>query len=167
MGAEGGFIGGDLNTVSLWKPSMSAKLLETQAGGKPTVIFIAGKHCGWDLCCLTPEETRLLYAQTIASTLTSFFARAFSQRQYFDTIEQFFAAAEAGRLKAHQQDWLPPSLLHDALTVAPQVGEWSLGRKPGQRLLLCRTNAGTLLEGSFKIESGRVQSVTVRPRPER
>jgi hypothetical protein len=116
---------------------------------------------------LPDDPTADLYAQTLASTLTSFFARAFSQRQYFDTSEQFFAAAEAGKLRAHQQDWLPPSLLREALTVAPQVGEWSLERKPGQRVLLCRTNAGTLLEGSFKIETGRVQSVTVRARPER
>ncbi|HPO82784.1 MAG TPA: family 10 glycosylhydrolase, partial [bacterium] len=66
IGAEGGFIGGDLSRVPLWKPAMSAKLLETQASGKPTVIFIAGKNCGWDNYALTPEETRLLYADTIA-----------------------------------------------------------------------------------------------------
>ena len=113
---------------------------------------------------LPDDPTADLYAQVIASTLTSFYARAFSQRQYFDKIEDFFAAAEHGRLKAHQQDWLPPSLLRDALEAAPHVGTWSLEHKPGQRLLLCRTNAGTLLEGSFKIENGRVQSVAVHVR---
>ncbi|MBC7320550.1 beta-galactosidase trimerization domain-containing protein, partial [bacterium] len=66
IGAEGGFIGGDLTKVPLWKPAMSAKLLETQANGKPTVIFIAGKNCGWDHYSLTPAETKLLYADTIA-----------------------------------------------------------------------------------------------------
>lgn len=66
IGAEGGFIGGDLTKVFLWKPAMSAKLLETQASGKPTVIFIAGKNCNWDNYSLTPEETKLLYADTIA-----------------------------------------------------------------------------------------------------
>ena len=116
---------------------------------------------------LPDNPTADLYTQAIASTLTSFYARAFSQRQYFDKIEQFFATAEAGKLKADRRDWLPPSLLHDALAVAPQLGEWWLDHKPGQRLLLCRTNAGTVLEGSFKLEGGRVQSVTVQPRPNR
>jgi len=66
VGAEGGFIGGDLTRESLWKPAMSAKLLETQAGGKPTVVFMAGKNCGWNHYLLTPVETELLYADTIA-----------------------------------------------------------------------------------------------------
>ncbi len=66
VGAEGGFLGGVLGQVPLWKPAMSAKLLETQAAGKPTVIFTAGHHCGFDRCTIPPAETALLYAGTIA-----------------------------------------------------------------------------------------------------
>ena len=93
VGAEGGFIGGDLTRAPLWKPSMSAKLLETQAGGKPTVIFIAGKHCGWDLSCLTPAETRLLYAQTIAHGSSPWYG------MFFDTSDDPGAHA-AGEMNA-------------------------------------------------------------------
>lgn len=66
VGAEGGFLGGVLGNVPLWKPAMSAKLLETQAGGKPTVIFSAGHHCGFDRYTISPAETALLYAGTVA-----------------------------------------------------------------------------------------------------
>ena len=66
IGAEGGFIYGDLRQEALWKPAMSAKLLETQAAGKPTVVFMAGKNCAWNHYLLTPMETELLYADTIA-----------------------------------------------------------------------------------------------------
>jgi hypothetical protein len=66
VGAEGGFLGGVLAQVPLWKPAKSAKLLETQAAGKPTVIFSAGKHCSHDRTTLTPAETALLYAGTVA-----------------------------------------------------------------------------------------------------
>ncbi len=67
LGAEGGFLYYDLRTSPLWKPGMTAKLLETQAAGKPTVIFIAGANKGWDEYLLTPAETKLLYADTIAN----------------------------------------------------------------------------------------------------
>lgn len=67
LGAEGGFLYYDLRKAHLWKPGMTAKLLETQAGGKPTVIFIAGANKGWDEYLLTGAETRLLYADTVAN----------------------------------------------------------------------------------------------------
>ncbi len=67
LGAEGGFIYHDLRTVPLWKPGMTAKLIETQAAGKPTVVFIAGANKGWDEYMLTPAETKLLYADSLAN----------------------------------------------------------------------------------------------------
>ena len=79
VGAEGGFIGGDLRKSSLWKPSMSAKLLETQAGGKPTVVFIAGKNCGWDRYALSAPETKVLFAQTIACGASPWYGMFFPE----------------------------------------------------------------------------------------
>lgn len=73
VGAEGGFLGGVLGQAPLWKPAMSAKLLETQAGGKPTVIFSAGHHCGFDRYTIPPAETALLYAGTIAHGASPWF----------------------------------------------------------------------------------------------
>ena len=67
LGAEGGFLYYDLRTSPLWKPGMAAKLLETQASGKPIVVFIAGANKGWDEYLLPPTETKLLYADTIAN----------------------------------------------------------------------------------------------------
>jgi len=67
LGAEGGFLYYDLRSSPLWKPGMTAKLLETQASGKPTVVFIAGANKGWDEYLLPPTETKLLYADTIAN----------------------------------------------------------------------------------------------------
>jgi hypothetical protein len=67
LGAEGGFIGGDLTRVPLWKPGLTARLLETQAGGKPTIIFSAASLKPWTFSMLPNAELRLLYADSIAN----------------------------------------------------------------------------------------------------
>ena len=67
LGAEGGFIYGDLRQTPLWKPGATAKLLETQAGGKPRVIFIAGRQGPWSRYILTRPEAKLLIADTVAN----------------------------------------------------------------------------------------------------
>ena len=110
---------------------------------------------------LPADPTADLFAQTVVSTLTSFLARAASQLQSFDDVDEFFAVARHGELKAHRKDWLPPDVLERALAAAPRVGEWSLGRRSGQRVLTCTTPRGTVLEGTFRTDSSRVKSVTV------
>lgn len=65
LGAEGGFLYYGLDEP-IYKPGATAKLLETQAEGKPTVVFDAGKQGPWAFSILPPEEISLLYAQTIA-----------------------------------------------------------------------------------------------------
>ncbi len=67
LGSEGGFIYGDLTRIPLWKPGLTARLLETQAGGKPTVIFSAAALKPWTFSLLPEPELRLLYADTIAN----------------------------------------------------------------------------------------------------
>jgi hypothetical protein len=67
LGSEGGFIYGDLTRIPLWKPGLTARLLETQAAGKPTVIFSAAAHKPWTFSLLPAPELRLLYASTIAN----------------------------------------------------------------------------------------------------
>ncbi|MBI3679882.1 MAG: beta-galactosidase trimerization domain-containing protein [Acidobacteria bacterium] len=67
LGSEGGFLSGDLTRVPLWKPGLNARLLETQAGGKPTIIFSAASHKPWTFSLLPAAELRLLYADTIAN----------------------------------------------------------------------------------------------------
>jgi hypothetical protein len=67
LGAEGGFIYGDLTRMPLWKPGLTARLLETQAEGKPRVIFSAAAHKPWTFSLLPAPELRLLYADSIAN----------------------------------------------------------------------------------------------------
>jgi len=67
LGSEGGFIYGDLTRTPLWKPGVTAKLLEAQAPGKPRVIFSAAAHKPWTFSLLPAPELRLLYADTIAN----------------------------------------------------------------------------------------------------
>lgn len=67
LGSEGGFIGGDLTRVPLWKPGLTARLLETEAEGKPRVIFSAASHKPWTFSLLPDPELQLLYADTIAN----------------------------------------------------------------------------------------------------
>jgi len=73
LGSEGGFISGDLTRVPLWKPGLTARLLETQAGGKPTVIFAAASHKPWTFSLLPAAELRLMYADSIANGASVWF----------------------------------------------------------------------------------------------
>lgn len=67
LGSEGGFLYGDLTRMPIWKPGLTARLLETQAGGKPRVIFSAAAHKPWTFSVLPGPELRLLYADSIAN----------------------------------------------------------------------------------------------------
>jgi hypothetical protein len=64
LGAEGGFLYGEL-TEPIYKPGAMAKLLETQAEGKPTVVFDAAKQGPWAFSTLPRGEISILYSQTI------------------------------------------------------------------------------------------------------
>jgi len=68
LGAEGGFIFYEPpDRIPWWKPGVTARLLEGQAGGKPTVVFIAGDQKTWHRYLHTASETRLLIAATVAN----------------------------------------------------------------------------------------------------
>lgn len=111
---------------------------------------------------LPENPTADLQAQAVAEALASFYARALSQRQKFETVEEFFGAAEAGELKCDAQDWLPPKLLEWALKKAPEAGRWSIEkRKSGWPMLVCETAGGARLESRFKASNGRVRDVSV------
>ncbi len=68
LGAEGGFVFYTRPLdVPYWKAGATAKLLETQGGGIPTVIFISGDHKPWDKYPLTEVEVQALIADTVAN----------------------------------------------------------------------------------------------------
>ncbi len=64
LGAEGGFLYGEM-AEPVYKPGATAKLLETVAEGKPTVVFDAAKQGPWTYSSLPPGELSILYSQTI------------------------------------------------------------------------------------------------------
>ena len=64
LGAEGGFLYGELKEP-IYKPGAMAKLLETQSGGKPRVVFDAAKQGPWTFSTLPSGEISILYSQTI------------------------------------------------------------------------------------------------------
>ncbi|MBU4201153.1 MAG: beta-galactosidase trimerization domain-containing protein [Verrucomicrobia bacterium] len=68
LGAEGGFIFYRRpEQIPYWKAGGTAKLIEAQSGGKPTVIFAAGDHKPWNRYLHTAAQTRLLYADSVAN----------------------------------------------------------------------------------------------------
>jgi len=68
VGSEGGMLFYRPPARSeLWKPSITAKMLEAVAGGKPTVIFAAWDQKPWSLYPHAPAETKLLFASSVAS----------------------------------------------------------------------------------------------------
>jgi len=66
LGAEGGFVWVSKSQTN-WHVSPMAKIIETQAQGKPCVTFIAGDYKPWSYCMHTAEETTLYYAQALAN----------------------------------------------------------------------------------------------------
>ncbi|HRR96379.1 MAG TPA: beta-galactosidase trimerization domain-containing protein [Candidatus Ratteibacteria bacterium] len=64
LGAEGGFLYYGLNEP-IYKPGATAKFLNSQAYGKPAVVFCAGKQCPWNFSILPKGEITLFYTQTI------------------------------------------------------------------------------------------------------
>ena len=67
LGAEGGFLHGELSKTPIYKPGITAKLLESQSQGKPTVVFDCAGHKPWSLYLLPETEISILHAQTIAN----------------------------------------------------------------------------------------------------
>jgi hypothetical protein len=111
-----------------------------------------------------PENpTEDLYARATAAKLTSFYARAFSQRQIFKTMDGFLAAARAGSLKMGKDDWLPRSLMQEALREMDQYGRWSIRKRLGYEVVCTRPD-GTELVGTFKVRRRRVKDVDVELR---
>lgn len=65
--AEGGFLSGDLRRIPIWKPAATAKWLECQAKGKPTIVAVAGRHGPWNRYLLSEAETWIACALSVAN----------------------------------------------------------------------------------------------------
>ena len=110
-----------------------------------------------------PENPTVdIYGQATVAAITSFYGRAFSQRQIFETWDEFKAAAEKKQLKHHEADWLPPALLKQALADTKTLGDWSIEKRPGRRVVVCELKEGRRVEGDFKVRENQIQDVDVR-----
>jgi Hypothetical glycosyl hydrolase 6/Beta-galactosidase trimerisation domain len=74
LASEGGFLGGDMTRLSLWKPGLNARLLETQAPNKPRQIYTAASHKPWTFSLLPAPELRLCFFDAIANGAACSFA---------------------------------------------------------------------------------------------
>jgi hypothetical protein len=113
-----------------------------------------------------PENpTADLYARAAASTLTSFLARATTQKQTFGDFDAFLKSANEGELRAATEDWLPPSLLKRATKAveADAATKWTIeldaAKSPSIVAIL---KDGTRIVGGFPrgLKPGKV-SITV------
>lgn len=66
LGAEDGFIYGDLNQTTIYKPGITAKLLTSQSKGKPAIVFDCAGHKPWSWYSLPETELSLLLAESLA-----------------------------------------------------------------------------------------------------
>jgi hypothetical protein len=74
LASEGGFLGGDMTRLSLWKPGLNARLLETQAPNKPRQVYVAASHKPWTFSLLPAPELRLCFFDAIANGAECSFA---------------------------------------------------------------------------------------------
>ena len=120
------------------------------------------------------SPTHRLYVQATVATLTSFLARAVAQHQAFADVRSFAAAADTDAgLKVSPADWLPHSLLVDALRAGhldraddggggPPGPRWELAAGPNRQPTLTAVDAdGTRLTGWFTLAGPRVAAVNV------
>ncbi|WP_428938484.1 DUF1570 domain-containing protein [Fontivita pretiosa] len=118
---------------------------------------------------LPDNPTLDVYARANVATLTSFLARAHLLRQRFESFQQFMQAAQNGQVNASDPDWLPPSLLSEAIQTSDDLIQAGCrfdlkypngGQDPPQ--ITCTMGNGSKITGKFTIHNGRVGAVTAR-----
>jgi hypothetical protein len=109
-----------------------------------------------------PDPTSELYDRAMVSIITSFLARASVSGEAFASFDELAAAGRHGQLKMTSDDWLPPSLLDDALEASRAMGRWELliakNKPPTLRLLTADHGRFT---GSFSTVAGRIGRIDV------
>ena len=119
---------------------------------------------------LPKNPTAELYAEAATATLTSFLARATAAGQSFDGYGDFAAQAAAGTVKDNDADWLPPTLLQNAVRLAGSLQQsdaatFTLARPDprGPPSITCELKDGTRYTGTFRASrDGKVLSVDVK-----
>jgi hypothetical protein len=108
------------------------------------------------------SPTHVLYARAAVATMTSFVARAYVQKQTFGTFDAFKSAVEDDRLQASTQDWLPPSLIKDAIRNYGEAPGWEISTEQNKQPMVSFTiEDGTRVTGSFVLRGLMVDKVNV------
>lgn len=111
---------------------------------------------------LPDDPTAELYDRVLLSTMTSFLARATSQKQSFPSFDAFLAAGRNEQIKSHPDDWLPPALLQETIKALDEKGHWSLEMGPSKLPQLAREYPdGVRVIGSFTLDHGRVDRIAI------
>jgi hypothetical protein len=113
---------------------------------------------------LPDDATPDVYATAAVQTLATFRGRAAAAGRQFHSFEGFLDEAEKGRLKFPPEQWLPPSLVAQALEWAPKGSKWA-DRPSGVSLALPE---GSSIIADYTVNAGRGTSVDVRvvPKPD-
>jgi hypothetical protein len=119
---------------------------------------------------LPDDPSADLYGQATVARLTSFLARATAQKQTFDSFEAFKAAAANNKLEISPNDWLPPTLLAQALAEADDLtkagAQWTLVAKSSPQIQ-CKLSSGARCVGSFQLQHGQIVRVDAKTETKR
>ena len=122
-------------------------------------------YCRW-WAALPKSPTPDGYTEATVATLTSFLARTRAARVEAKTVDEFFAAARAGKIKIDGKKlpklWLPQSLLKKALKSARRLGAWSFETGVTRSKLVLTQIDGTTFTGSYVPRSGKAPKVKVK-----
>ena len=134
---------------------------------------------------LPQDATAVRYREATARTLTSFWSRALAQGQNISSFEELIRLGKEGKLAFDDRQWLPPSLLKEAIADAERLrgegGSWMIRRvepsmggpvqpgasavpravREGYPELVLLMPDGTAYRGRFATEGRRVSGVEV------
>ncbi|RLE81441.1 MAG: hypothetical protein DRJ51_03810 [Thermoprotei archaeon] len=88
VGAEGGFEYYNLFETPIFKPGMTAKVLEAQAPNKLRVVFVANKHSPWNREVLPPAELKNRCAQVLANGANYWIGITYKKEEYLHAIKE-------------------------------------------------------------------------------
>ncbi len=111
-----------------------------------------------------------VYARATAQMLTSYLARAASQKQTFSELEPLLEAIEKKQIKWNKSEPLPDSLAIDCIdlsrvlikrgvTIALTNVPISPSSKITQQAVVCTLKDGTQITGTYKVKGSRIGSI--------
>ena len=111
---------------------------------------------------LPQDATQDVLASATVQTLTSFLARAVAKRQKIKDFDDFRAKAAAGKLLSRPEQYLPPSLLVEALKASAGYKGWELKRVGPYPAVVLTDPKGNVYTGTFRVSRGLAKDVAIK-----